>query len=185
MRIIAGLCKGRKLKTPKGGEIRPTSDRVKEAVFSILGPFIDGDTVLVDLFCGTGNLGLEALSRGAGRVYFSDISKENLAVAAENIKICGMEDRSILLKGDYRQNLQRIRELPDIFLVDPPYDVDLLTAALTDLSRLKSFKDDAMVVCEHRSRQLQPETIGTLRLWKQRRYEIGRASCRERVYHPV
>ncbi|MDD2295188.1 MAG: 16S rRNA (guanine(966)-N(2))-methyltransferase RsmD [Eubacteriales bacterium] len=180
MRIIAGSCKGRKLKTPKGDEIRPTSDRVKEAVFSILVPFINEDTVVADLFCGTGNMGLEALSRGAGRAYFSDLSKDSLALAMENIKACGFEEKSILLKGDYRQNLQRIRENVDIYFLDPPYDGDMLTKALADLSGLETLSEEAIIACEHRSRQAPPEIVGRLHLWKQRRYGATSVS----IYKP-
>lgn len=172
MRIIAGICKGRKLKTPKGDDVRPTSDRVKEAVFSMIVPYISETTVVADLFCGTGNMGLEALSRGAGRAYFSDISKDSLALALENIKACGMEDRSILLKGDYRQNLMRIREGVDIYFLDPPYEGETLTKALSDISRLESLRDDVLVVCEHRVRQAPPEEVGSLVLWKQKRYGV-------------
>lgn len=170
MRIIAGICKGRKLNTPRNDDIRPTSDRVKEALFSILAPYINGETIVADMFCGTGNLGLEALSRGAGRAYFSDASKESLALAAENIHICGMGEKSVLLKGDFRQNLQRIREKPDVILLDPPYEDDALLSALTALSEWDLLKSDALIVCEHRTRQIMPEETGRLRQWKTRRY---------------
>ncbi len=170
MRIIAGICKGRKLKTPGNDDIRPTADRVKEAVFSMLAPFISEETIVADLFCGTGNMGLEALSRGAGRAYFSDISKESLALAAENIKACGMGEKSILLKGDYRQNLHRIREMPDILFLDPPYEENSLSQALSILSEWDQLKSGALIVCEHRTRQVLPQEAGLLCQWKSRRY---------------
>jgi 16S rRNA (guanine966-N2)-methyltransferase len=88
MRIIAGTCKGRKLRVPKDDRVRPTPDRIKEAIFSMLLPYIDGETVVADVFAGTGNMGLEALSRGAGKAYFSDVSAENIALIKQNIALC-------------------------------------------------------------------------------------------------
>lgn len=170
MRIISGNLRGRKLKTPKNYEIRPTSDRVKEAIFSMLTPHISDDSVVVDLFAGTGNLGLEAISRGARTVYFSDASKESLALTKENIAACGVTDKTILLLGDYRQNLKRIRENVDIFLVDPPYMKDLLPQALEAISASNLLAPEGIIVCEHSSKEALPETIGNLTVLKTRRY---------------
>lgn len=170
MRIITGKLKGRKLKTPKNFDIRPTSDRVKEAIFSILDPYIHEDTVIVDLFCGTGNLGLEALSRGAKTVYFSDASRESIALAKENITDFGVLDQSVILAGDFKQNLKRISEKADIILLDPPYSSGLLLKSLQTVAFSEVLKKDGIVLCEHSSREILPEEIGQLNFLKTRRY---------------
>lgn len=170
MRIISGNLRGRKLKTPKNYDIRPTSDRVKEAIFSILVPYITEETVVVDLFTGTGNLGLEAISRGAKTVYFSDASKESLALAKDNIATCGVADKTILLLGDYRQNIKRIREKVDIFILDPPYMKGLLVQALEVLAVSDLLAQECIIVCEHSSKEMLPESIGNLTILKERKY---------------
>ena len=170
MRIISGSLKGRKLKTPPNYDIRPTSDQVKEAIFSILMPYITDDTVAVDLFAGTGSLGLEAISRGAKTVYFSDASKESLSLAKDNIATCGVTENAILLLGDYSQNLKRIREKVDIFLLDPPYMQGLLVQALEKISASDLLVEDGIVVCEHSAKETMPENVGELVMFKQKKY---------------
>ena len=93
MRIITGSLKGRRLKSPKTNDVRPTSDKVKEAMFDMLYPYIQDEFVCMDVFAGSGNLGLEAISRGAKRVYFSDSSRDSLSLVKENVKYCGVEDK--------------------------------------------------------------------------------------------
>lgn len=100
MRIIAGEFKGRKLFTPKNDIIRPTSDKVKEAVFSMIAANIV-DSVVIDLFSGTGNLGLEALSRGAKRCYFVDKSRASMKIILQNIAHCNQDEKAITIIGDF------------------------------------------------------------------------------------
>ena len=102
MRIITGKYRGRKLETPFGNEIRPTSDKVKESIFNILMCDIE-DAVCVDLFAGTGNLGLEALSRGASKCWFCDNERNSIDIIKRNIKYCKADNESIVLTGDYRK----------------------------------------------------------------------------------
>ncbi|NCB41679.1 MAG: 16S rRNA (guanine(966)-N(2))-methyltransferase RsmD [Clostridia bacterium] len=170
MRIITGKFKGRKVKPPKNFDIRPTSDRVKEAIFSILDPYINEDTVIVDLFCGTGNLGLEALSRGAKTVYFSDVLRESVLLVKENIMSFGVSNQSVILAGDFKQNIKRINEKVDIFLLDPPYATGLLLQAIQIISESDVLKEEGIVLCEHSSREQLPECVGNLHLLKIRRY---------------
>lgn len=170
MRIITGKLKGRKLKTPKSYDIRPTSDRVKEAIFSILDPYIHEDTVIVDLFCGTGNMGLEALSRGAKKVYFSDTSRESILLTKENITYCGVLDQAIIFSGDFKQNIKRIQEKIDIFILDPPYSAGLMLQSLQRIAASEALKDEGIVLCEHTSREALPESVGSLYFLKTRRY---------------
>ena len=170
MRIITGKLRGRKLKSPKNFDIRPTSDRVKEAIFSILNPFMNENSVVADLFCGTGNLGLEAISRGAKTVYFSDSSRESIALAKENILACGVSDQAIILAGDFKQNLKKIGEKVDIILLDPPYSSGLLLQSLQAIDELNILNDDGVVLCEHASKENLPESIGGLQFFKIRKY---------------
>lgn len=170
MRIITGTCKGRKLKTPRDDRVRPTPDRIKEAVFSMLAPYLSEDTVFADVFCGTGSMGLEALSRGVKRVYFSDHSKEILRFARQNIALCNAEDRSVVLQGDYRSNLERIQDPVDIYFLDPPFQENLMLAALEAIAETPALKPEVLVVCEHHKRLTMPEELSPLYRWKFKRY---------------
>ena len=170
MRIIAGEFRGRRLKSPDNYDIRPTSDKVKEAVFSMITPYISEDSVVMDVFAGTGNMGLEALSRGAGKAYFSDMSKDALRLVRENVRLCRAEDRCVLLSGDFRGNIARVPEKVDFFFVDPPYaDGYILPAidAITDAGKLAS---DGMIICEHDKHDVLPEEYEGYVAVKDRRY---------------
>ena len=109
MRIIAGELKGRRLVTPADNRVRPTTDKVKEAVFSMISAYLP-DSVVVDLFAGTGNLGLEAISRGAKRAYFIDRDRASIAMVRENVKYCKVEDRSVIIWSDYVAGLKKIND---------------------------------------------------------------------------
>ncbi len=121
MRIISGEYRGRKLNTPKKEAIRPTTDKVKEAVFNMIAPYVS-NAVVCDLFAGTGNLGLEALSQGASKCYFCDRASESIRIINENIEKCNAADKSEILRGDFEKNLDSINEKVDIFFIDPPYE---------------------------------------------------------------
>lgn len=170
MRIIAGEFRGRRLKSPKTNDVRPTSDKVKEAVFSMLIPYIREGFVAVDVFSGSGNLGLEAISRGAGTVFFSDNSRTSMALIRENIAICKAEDRSILLSGDYRNNIRRVSRPADIFFLDPPYADGHILPALDCIRDSGKLKPGGVVVCEHSHKDPLPEEVEGYRLVKERRY---------------
>ena len=170
MRIIAGEFRGRRLKTPSDYSIRPTSDKVKEAVFSIILPYLSEKTVIMDVFSGTGNLGLEALSRGAARVYFSDVSRESLHLVKENIRMCGAEDRSIVLSGDFRSNIARVSEKVDIYLLDPPYADGYILPALDAILDSGKLADGGIIVCEYEHRDGLPAEYGGLEAFKDKRY---------------
>lgn len=133
MRIIAGSAKGRRLTAPVGQNIRPTADRAKEALFSIIAGYLP-DAIILDLFAGTGSLGLEALSRGANEAIFVDYGKEALALIAANIRVCGFtRQQARLIRHDLRRGLPG--EIADrrfhVIFLDPPYDHGLADATLT------------------------------------------------------
>ena len=169
MRIITGEYRGRKLETPIGYDVRPTTDKVKEAIFNLLQNDIYG-AVCVDLFAGTGSLGLEALSRGAEKCYFCDNARASLNLVKTNVKICKAEDKSIILAGDYTKTLNRIKDKVDIFFLDPPYHDGLYENCLSLIEELDLLQDDGIIVAEHGKYDEMPEQIGNLVKVKERRY---------------
>lgn len=169
MRIIAGEYKGRRLNAPENNRVRPTTGKVKEAIFAMLMNNIC-DSVVVDLFAGTGNLGLEALSRGAEKCYFGDNSRESLKLISENISYCRAEDKSVVLPGSYEKVLERIREKVDIFLLDPPYKDGLMNGAVEKIAELDLLSDDGLIVAEHHQAEILPDKIGAFTKIKEKKY---------------
>ena len=148
MRIIAGEAGGRKLRAPEDDRIRPTSDKVREAIFNMLQMYID-DAVVDDIFCGTGGLGLEALSRGAAKCYFFDNSRKSMALTEENIAICKMEDRAVTNVCDFRKAVAMLDEPVDIVFLDPPYETGMLQKCIGLLAEQEKVKDGGLIVAEH------------------------------------
>ncbi len=151
MRITGGRVKGRILSTPKGLLIRPTSDRVREAIFNILGQDFSGYSVL-DIFSGTGSLGLEALSRGAEYTIFIDRLRESIDLIKKNIDLCGYRDSGMTLRRDLSKRVPWEHPLLikqfDLVFLDPPYAKDLATPILAGLSNGKRLSNGARVVVE-------------------------------------
>ncbi len=169
MRIITGEYRGRRLESPAGYDVRPTSDKVKEAVFNIIMNEV-WDATCVDLFAGTGNLGLEALSRGAKKCYFGDNSRESINLIKNNVKMCRAEDKSVIIAGDYSKILGRINEKVDIFFLDPPYKDGLYENCLEIIDSLDLLSEEGIIVAEHGVRDYVPETVGSLEIIKERKY---------------
>lgn len=169
MRVITGTARGRKLKTLPGEDVRPTSDKVKEALFSIIQFDIEGRAVL-DLFAGSGQLGIEALSRGAKKAVFVDNSKKALAVVGENVKACGFESVSRLVGADSLAFLQSCRERFDIAILDPPYSVGLLEKALPLTAAVMN--KGGTIICESPLDNVLPENAGEFT--KRRTYRYGK-----------
>ncbi len=147
MRVITGKARGVQLKTPEGLQTRPTTDRVKEALFSILHFDIPGARVL-DLFGGTGQLGIEALSRGAKSAVFVDAGDKPCALIRENLKRCKMEKDGKVIRADYLDYLNRCRETFDIVLLDPPYAEVFLENALKKLTEIDILESGGIIVAE-------------------------------------
>lgn len=169
MRIIAGQLKGRKIEVPADKLIRPTSGKVKEALFSMTGPTLEG-AVVIDLFSGTGSLGLEAVSRGAAKVYFGEKSKAGIQLTSKNISNCKVEDRCKLIRGDWEHVLDQIHEPADLIFLDPPYKAGLIESCLERIWQRKLLAEDGIIAAEHDVRQKLPETIGGFSIWKVRKY---------------
>ena len=172
--------KGRRLKSPKTDDVRPTSDKVKEAVFSMLLPWLEDAPVCMDVFAGSGNLGLEAISRGASKVFFSDSSRESLALCRENASLCGVTDRCVFLSGDFRSNIRRVKETVDIFFLDPPYADRSIPEALQAIDEAGNYRPGTVVVCEHRHKDVLPEQLYGFTCIKDRRYGATGVTIYER-----
>lgn len=169
MRIISGERRGKKLMTLEGMAVRPTADRVKEALFNILQFSIDGRNFL-DLFAGSGQIGLEALSRGARAAVFVDSSKASLAVVKKNIAATGMEDRARVHEADFAAFLRRTTEKFDVAFLDPPYSAGLLTQALPLTAACMD--PGGVIVCEHPVELSMPERAGSF--LKRKTYRYGK-----------
>ena len=166
LRVSGGEARGRRLKAPKG--IRPTQGMVKQAIFNLVGPDIEGAEVL-DLFAGSGALGIEALSRGATAVTFVDHQARGLAILRQNLDVLGLKERARIVRGDVVRWLEAspdtVRRAGVVFL-DPPYDDVVLDRALKVLDRSVVA---ATVVAEHSRRQEMPH-LERLQIDRQRRY---------------
>ncbi|QAT42808.1 16S rRNA (guanine(966)-N(2))-methyltransferase RsmD [Aminipila luticellarii] len=169
MRIIAGDLKGRRLASPKDERVRPTSDKVKEAVFSMIFDSCYDKTV-IDLFAGTGNLGIEAISRGARHCYFGDKSKESLALIRENVNACGVQDKSTIIAGDYELVLKRVPQKAQVIFLDPPYRDGLMISCMELIRDLDLLAEGGYIVAEHSFLEKLPENIGSYQRIKEKRY---------------
>ncbi len=173
MRIITGKAKGCRLETLAGTDTRPTVERVKEGLFSAISFEIEGRRVL-DLFAGSGQLGLEALSRGATSCVFVDAGKEAVQVVRRNATATRLSENATVLCADALSYLRQCRETFDLVFMDPPYDAGLLLPCLELLSdRLSA---GAAVLCEFDRQTELPEEVGRLQL--ERSYRYGRVAAR-------
>ena len=171
MRIISGISKGRKLVTPRDHSLRPTSDRVKESIFNALQGKLEGKVVL-DLFAGTGNLGIEALSRGAKKTIFVEKGRQALRLIQRNLNLFGLKDRSEIFPKDANRAIGILKqkgESFDLILMDPPYEKGLIHKTLTTLNSHQIFHKDSILVVEHNRREPLPRTLGGWNLIRQRR----------------
>ena len=156
MRVITGRARGRRLKELEGMETRPTTDRVKEGLFSAIQFEIEGRKVL-DLFAGTGQLGIECLSRGAASAVFVDRRADAVKLIRENLKLTELADRARVVAGDSMEFLKSLKERFDIVLLDPPYAAGLLEPAIAHLTAFDILNPHGIIVAEHPAeRSLQP-----------------------------
>lgn len=170
MRVITGSARGRTLITLEGGDVvRPTTDRVKEAMFSILQFELEGRRVL-DLFAGSGQLGIEALSRGAEKCTFIDSDMKAVEVVQKNLEHTRLKEKSIVLKADSLSYIRTTSDVYDIVIIDPPYGTGQLQKALAMLDGRVAA--GGVVVCEMPYGEELPEAAGGLALFK--RYKYGK-----------
>ena len=166
MRVITGSARGRKLKTPENYDIRPTTDNVKEALFNIIQFDVEGRRVL-DLFAGTGQLGIEALSRGARSCVFTDESREAVKIVKENLKTCGLEGTVLQTNAlDYLRRGERF----DLIFLDPPYDAGVYEPVLKTINSVDNLSDGGIIICETRREIPLPVLEAPYRKRKEYRY---------------
>lgn len=168
MRVITGTARGRKLKTPENYDIRPTTDNVKESVFNIIQFDIEGRRVL-DLFAGTGQLGIECLSRGAESAVFVDKDRAAIQIVKENLKLCGL--KGTVVQEDALSFLRHCGRF-DIIFVDPPYDSNLYESVLETVKLVDILSEGGIILCEARRDRALPEMTSPYR--KRKEYVYGK-----------
>jgi len=173
MRVITGSARGRRLKELEGMETRPTTDRVKEGMFSALQFDIEGRRIL-DLFAGTGQLGIECLSRGAASAVFVDRRADAVKLIRENLKITDLTDRARIVSADSLEYLKGLREKFDIILLDPPYEAGLLEPAIEMIAKFDILAPHGIIVAEHPAGRALPALTAPYKLHRTYRYgKIG------------
>ena len=169
MRVITGSARGRRLKELEGMETRPTTDRVKEGLFNVLQFDIEGRKVL-DLFAGTGQLGIECLSRGAASAVFVDRRADAVKLIRENLRLTELEDRARVVAGDSMEYLKSIREPFDIIFLDPPYAAGLLEPAIAHIAKFDILAPHGIIAAEHPAARVLPALAPPYRLHRTYRY---------------
>lgn len=183
MRVVAGLFRGRILKTPADTKTRPTSDRLRETLFNILAPRITDETRMLDLCAGTGAIGIEAISRGCAFVTFVDRSRKACAVIEQNLDMLGIPDAQTEVLCLPAENFTGRRHVTpwDIVFFDPPYEADYSNVLFdfgSDSGKLLS--DDGLLIAEHHSKTELPDAVGHLRRWRLLKQGETRLSFYER-----
>ena len=149
MRIISGTARGTKLYTLDGLTTRPTLDRIKEPLFSIIQTYINDESNVLDLFAGSGALGLEALSRGALKAYFCDKSYEATNIIKKNIEKTHLQEKSVVINKDYKKCLELLQDKKfDIIFIDPPYRFDIAVKSVEKILELNILADNGIIVLE-------------------------------------
>ena len=179
MRIISGSARGRKLKEPAGNDIRPTSDMVKESVFNMIQFDIEGRYVL-DLFAGTGQFGIEALSRGAGSVVFVDSAAEAVKLIKTNLKLCGFTGQAAVYAREGLRWLESDEKF-DLIFIDPPYDSGLAGKALLKITEFDKLNINGIIICETKVGSTLPEVSPPYVLQKEYRYGTIKISRYSRI----
>lgn len=168
MRVITGIARGMRLKTLEGNDIvRPTAEKIKEAMFSIV-QFDLEDAVVLDLFAGSGQLGIEAISRGASKAYFVDNNLASIGVVKENLKHTKLEDYAVVCNMPNSAFLRTTPVKFDIAFLDPPYGKKLIQRSLPALTEVMS--ENGIIVCEHEKECRLPEAEGDFRIHKTYKY---------------
>jgi 16S rRNA (guanine966-N2)-methyltransferase len=170
LRVIGGEFKGRRLFSVKGLRVRPTKDKHRESIFNMISQNLV-DAMVLDLFAGTGALGIESLSRGADFAVFVDNYPTALSTISKNIQACHLESRAKILKWNILKNLNCLKSYTfDLVLMDPPYNIGAVSPALLNLQQCKCLNNEALIVVEHSLDEPFPDQIKSFRLYDQRQY---------------
>ena len=172
MRVISGQAKGHPLKAVPGSNTRPTTDKVKESLFSIIGPYFDEERVL-DLFAGTGGLGIEALSRGAASAVFIDSNSQSIEVIRRNLESTRLAERAEVYRNDARRALKLLERAGkpfDIIFLDPPYALKDCDALLMDMAARGIIANDAIAIVEHHPDVIYGDVFGGFQRYRYATY---------------
>ena len=172
MKIVAGKNRGNKLKSIKGLLIRPTSHKVREALFDIIGTSIQG-AYFLDLFSGTGAIGIEALSRGADKVIFVEKELKAIKIIKENLEITKNNSNAIVYKIDFLYGLKILAKngyLFDYIFLDPPYNMNLINISLVEILKLPILNKNGIIIAQHHKREEVNTNLVNLKLIKQKKY---------------
>jgi 16S rRNA (guanine966-N2)-methyltransferase len=170
VRVTGGLAGGMNLQSPRSPGVRPTTDRVRSALFNILSGYGLEETRIVDLYAGTGSVGIEALSRGAAHSDFVEVDRRQVEVIRDNLTSTKMADRAMVLRDDVLKAIERLHGPYDFMLMDPPYTEPFPVNVVVRIGELKLLGEDGIAVVGHASRVKAPERLGPLERWQDRRY---------------
>ena len=172
MRVISGKAKGHTLKTTKGLNMRPTADRVKESIFNIIKTDLY-DSIVIDLFAGSGSLGIEALSRDAGKAYFIDNNKNSIRLIRQNLGKTGLINNSEIVHMDALNGIIMLSEhgvKADIIFLDPPYLKGFIEPVLETISFYNILQPDGIIIVEHDVKDRVPDDVHGLKKYRTNRY---------------
>ena len=169
-RISGGSKRGRKLRSHGGIGLRPTSEKVRSAVFALIGPESVNEARVLDLYAGTGALGIEALSRGAASAEFVESNSTRCGYIRRALQDLGFAERSRITRGKVERVLRTIEARFDLVLADPPYGIDPWDSVMESLMERNSLEDGAVIVAEHANTFEMADNYGHLNIWKRRRY---------------
>lgn len=175
MKIVSGTYGGRPLKTLEGKTTRPTSDKVRGAMFNMIGPYFDGGRVL-DLYAGSGGLSIEAVSRGMEQAVLVEKDRRAQAIIASNIQMTKESHKFQLLKMEAHQALSQLQGTFDLVFLDPPYAKEQIVADIETLAERDLLGEEVMVVCETDKAVDLPEEIACLGIWKEKIYGISKVT---------
>jgi 16S rRNA (guanine966-N2)-methyltransferase len=174
VRVVSGVHKGKPLKAVPGTSTRPTTDKVKEAIFNMIGPYFDGGIGL-DLFAGSGGLGIEALSRGLDKVIFIDRDGKAIGIIRENISSCKLEQQSEIYRNDADRAIKALMKRDIVFdyvFLDPPYKKQQLVSLMEKMDESKLVTSNSIVVCEHSFDVELPQSVGNFTQKRHEKYGI-------------
>ncbi len=172
MRVISGKARGQALRAPEGLNTRPTTDRVKESIFNIIQTRLY-DSIIIDLFAGSGNLGIESLSRNASKAYFIDNNKNSIESIKENLKKTKLENDSIVIQMDVVSAMKKLsleNVKANIIFLDPPYSKGFVAPILNEIVSLQLLDNDGIVIVEHKKTDEIPESIHNLQKYRTNHY---------------
>ncbi|VSE89838.1 methyltransferase [Streptococcus pneumoniae] len=175
MKIVSGIYGRRPLKTLEGKTTRPTSDKVRGAIFNMIGPYFEGGRVL-DLYAGSGGLSIEAVSRGMSSAVLVERDRKAQTIVAENIQMTKEVGKFQLLKMDAERALEQVSGEFDLVFLDPPYTKEQIVADIEKMAERELFSEDVMVVCETDKAVELPEEIACLGIWKEKIYGVSKVT---------